>query len=230
MSSHRSIGQVLALTVVVSVTSCSPAPTPSLPQPGAPLPAAPCCAEVERGLLAELNAARTNPRSFAARLESRLPHFRGVLFHRPGEPVATRTQEGAAAVREAVAALRATLPRAALERSPGMSQGARDHVADQGPRGATGHTGRDGSTFAVRVNRYGRWGTRLTESISYGPSTAHDVVAELLIDDGVRDRGHRHNLLDPTVKIAGIACGRHTTYRAMCVIALAGSYAEAVAR
>jgi uncharacterized protein YkwD len=51
-------------------------------------------------------------------------------------------------------------------------------------------------------------------------------VQGLLIDDGVADRGHRRNLLDPAVRVAGIACGRHAAYGTMCVIDLAGGYAE----
>ncbi|HYD52508.1 MAG TPA: CAP domain-containing protein, partial [Gemmatimonadaceae bacterium] len=85
---------------------------------------------------------------------------------------------------------------------------------------------RDGSSPSVRVNRYGRWDGRLTESIAYGPATPEDVVIDLLVDDGVRDRGHRRNLLDPGVRIAGIACGPHRTYRMMCVIDLAAGYLE----
>lgn len=189
-------------------------------------PPAACCAEVERGLLAQLNAARTDPVGFARQLEARLPYFRGRLFRRPSDGIARETSEGAAAVREAISALGASAPRPSLARSAGMSRAASDHVRDQGPRGAVGHDGSDGSTTGKRVNRYGQWGVRLTESISYGPATAHDVIADLLIDDGVPNRGHRRNLLDPDVRVAGVACGRHTRYGVMCVIDLAGGYTE----
>jgi uncharacterized protein YkwD len=108
-----------------------------------------------------------------------------------------------------------------------MSAGAADHVRDQGPRGGTGHTGRDRSTPAARVNRYGRWFGVISESIQYGRAgSAHDVIADLLIDDGVPDRGHRENAFDPNVRVGGVSCGPHATYGQMCVIVHAADYAE----
>jgi uncharacterized protein YkwD len=179
--------------------------------------------QVEREILSELVAARTSPASYASRIEALLPHFDGRVLRRPGE-VAIATQEGAAAVREAAAALRATPRLAPVTLAAGMARAARDHATDQGRRGTTGHQGSDGSTAGDRVNRYGRWTGRLTESISYGPVTGADVVQGLIIDDGVPGRGHRRNLLDGEVSVAGIGCAIHATYRVTCVIELAGGY------
>ncbi len=78
-----------------------------------------------------------------------------------------------------------------------MSSGARDHVRDSGPRGRTEHVGTDGSNPWDRVNRYGSWLVAMGENIAYGsyePSDAHQVVMQLIIDDGVRGRGHRDNI------------------------------------
>jgi uncharacterized protein YkwD len=190
------------------------------PQPASDFPA------LERAVLSELNAARTDPAAYARRLDALLPHYEGLVYRPPGATVGVRTREGTAAVREAASALRGTAPRPAVGRSPGMSDGARELVADHGPRGRLGHTGSDGSSTGDRVNRHGQWLERLTESISYGPATGAAVVQGLLIDDGVPDRGHRRNLLDPAVRVVGIACGRHATYGTMCVIDLAGGYVE----
>jgi uncharacterized protein YkwD len=48
------------------------------------------------------------------------------------------------------------------------------------------------------------------------------VIESLLIDDGVRDRGHRRNIFDPSSRVVGIACGPHPRYTATCVIVQAG--------
>jgi uncharacterized protein YkwD len=181
-------------------------------------------------VLAELNRARTDPARFATELEARLQHFRGYIYRRPGAEIGTRTVEGQSAVREAVRVLRATRPVPPLRLSAGMSAGAADHVRDHGRTGATGHSGSDRSTPASRISRYGRWFGLVSENIQYGHGTsAHDVVAELLIDDGVTDRGHRRNALDPNIRVAGVACGPHATYGQMCVIVHARDYAERVA-
>ncbi|MGH7536689.1 MAG: CAP domain-containing protein, partial [Gemmatimonadales bacterium] len=149
----------------------------------------------------------------------------GTLLDQPGRP-ALRTEEGAAAVREAIAVLRRTPGMGRLRWSRGLSAGARDHVHDQGPTGGMGHHGHDRSTPAARVNRYGRWRRGLAENISYGEGDAGDVVMQLLIDDGVPGRGHRTTLLYPDYHVAGVSCGPHASYRQMCVIDCAIRYEE----
>ena len=43
------------------------------------------------------------------------------------------------------------------------------------------------------------------------------------IDDGVRDRGHRHIMFSPEYHYAGAACGPHKTFGEMCVIEFAAT-------
>jgi uncharacterized protein YkwD len=107
-----------------------------------------------------------------------------------------------------------------------MALGARDHVKDQGPRGGMDHKGYDGSMAWDRVNRYGQWHTKISENMSFGPANSRDVVVALIIDDGVANRGHRKNILDPDVRVAGVACASHKIYRVMCDMVHATSFAE----
>ena len=100
---------------------------------------------LERGVLDELNRARSDPQEYAADLEGELQFYRGNLFRRPGDDSALETREGVAAVREAIRVLRQTKPMASLRTSAGMTAGARDHVKDQAPRGLMNHKGTDGS-------------------------------------------------------------------------------------
>ena len=59
--------------------------------------------------------------------------------------------------------------------------------------------------------------------ITYGSNTAEEVVAQLVVDDGVPDRGHRRLLYDPALRYAGVSCGPHPGYGTMCVIDLAST-------
>jgi uncharacterized protein YkwD len=180
---------------------------------------------IEREVLAELNLVRGNPPAYAAKLEQMLPLFSGNLRRQPGSNVSIRTQEGAAAVREAIDVLRSQKPLPALTLSDGLSRAAGDLAADQARTGALGHTGSDGSSPGDRISRYGKWGYTYAENVDYGSfASGRDVVTDLIVDDGVRDRGHRRNIFDQNARVVGIRCGPHPRYVSTCVIDQAGSF------
>jgi uncharacterized protein YkwD len=135
------------------------------------------------------------------------------------------TMEGVKALDEAIAALRRAprrLPR--LAHSQGLSTAARAHADDLTRTGALGHAGSDGSSPDRRVSRVGTWDGLVAENISFGPVDAEEIVIGLLVDDGVPDRGHREVLLTRELFFAGVACGRHPTYRVSCVMDYATSF------
>lgn len=168
--------------------------------------------EVER----HINLARTDPAAYARRLRAHRALYVGNVFREPGE-AAVRSQEGVAAVDEAIAFLERQTPLPPLAANDILRLAAADHVADQGPRGVLGHESSDGASFIDRIVRRG--GPRSGgENISYGGATGEAVVIQLIVDDGVPDRGHRTNIFRPTYVSAGAACGPHLTYRYMCVI------------
>ncbi|MBE9008869.1 CAP domain-containing protein [Pseudanabaenaceae cyanobacterium LEGE 13415] len=183
-------------------------------------------AYIEKAIVEETNRLRSNPQAYAAELAELRQYFNGNILRVPGSP-AIETQEGIAAVDEAIRDLKATLPLPSLTLSQGMSLGARDHVLDLGPKGKAGHYGTDGSDPFQRINRYGTWQGSAGENISFSPiATARWHVMQLVIDDGVRNRGHRKALLNPDYRLMGSACGNHTVYGQMCVMTYSKDYTE----
>lgn len=179
----------------------------------------------DRAVLDELNRARRNPVAYSDRLGARQQYYSGAILRLPNM-TAIETKEGIAALHEAIAELRTASSLPELTFSVGLSRAARDHVRDQGPKGAVGHDGSDGSTPLLRADRYALRSAAAAEAISYGPSDPELVIAGLLIDDGVPDRGHRRILLDRLYRFGGAACGPHARYRTMCVLDLSPNYAE----
>lgn len=181
--------------------------------------------QFDRQVLAEMNMARTDPREYARIILAERDQYDGCQ-KKTGPDRYLSTKEGVAALDEAVAFLRRQQELPNLGISEGMSRAAKDHVADQGPYGGFGHLGTDGSQPWDRVSRHGRWRKSVAENIAYGAKTARDVVIQLIIDDGVPDRGHRTNIFNPAFGIAGVSHGPHLRYKVMCDITYAGGFIE----
>jgi uncharacterized protein YkwD len=67
---------------------------------------------------------------------------------------------------------------------------------------------------------------RIAENIAYGGTSARQVIIYLLIDDGVQDRGHRKNFIQPEFKTVGVSVGFHPEYKTMCVMDFAGFFVD----
>jgi len=161
-------------------------------------------------VIRELNLARENPKLYATFAAESRP------FH---------MIEHGRAVDEAVRFLAKARPLPPLTLSAGMCHAAADHCGEQ-VAGQLGHDGNDRSSPGDRISRYGSWSSGWGENISYSQKTARGVVLALIIDDGVRSRGHRKNIFSAKFNYAGVAFGPHARYRTVCTIDFAGGYAE----
>ena len=174
---------------------------------------------VESAVLSELNRARTNPDIFVRSLREQRGCYRGNLLVQPGADAPFETQEGVVPVDEAIAFVSSEAAEAPLLSAPVLAAAAADHQADQQGSGLIGHAGQDGSSPSDRVRRHGG-DVYVGEVIAYGASDPAEIVRQLIVDDGVADRGHRRLLYDPTLRYAGVSCGAHPVYRYMCVVTL----------
>jgi len=180
---------------------------------------------MEEAIVHEMNALRRDPAAYAEHLMRMRPYYDGRMLRLPRQtPI--MTEEGVAALDEAVAALRRARAAPELRRADVLDRAARDHASDLGRKGHLGHSGSDGSSPGDRVSRHGQWRGAVAENITFGSMSAREVVVDLLIDDGVRDRGHRRVLLDQGLRLTGVACGPHPTFRLTCVITYANALAD----
>jgi uncharacterized protein YkwD len=177
-----------------------------------------------RAVIREMNLARQNPALYATFVRELRGRMNGNVLVLPGH-TRIRTKEGTAALDDAIRFLQSAQPLPPLTLSRGMSRAAADHCADQAD-GGFGHEGRDRSHAGQRIARYGNFSGGWGENISYGKSSARDVVLALIIDDGLPARKHRKNIFNPSFNYAGAAFGRHARFGTMCSMDFAGGYAE----
>jgi uncharacterized protein YkwD len=182
--------------------------------------------KLAKQVLAEINLARTSPKIYAGYLREVRGRFRGKLYSPPGSSTRVKTREGRAAVDEAIKYLSRQQPLPQLDWSDGLSGAAAELAEEQGRSGATGHIGRQSQGPKERIERHGKWEKLIAENIGYGPKEARSMVMQLIIDDGVKGRGHRKNTFNKAFTTAGVACGPHPGFGSICVIDFAGGFRE----
>lgn len=183
--------------------------------------------DLERVILQELNVARTQPAAYIRYLEHYRSLFKDKTYIQPGTNLLIRTEEGTAAIDEAIAFLRGRPPLPPLRWAEGLARSGAELLRAQSKNYQTGH-GSGRMSMSRRIQRNGKWTIAIGEAITYGPYTAdrgRDVIAQLIVDDGVPSRGHRHTLYDRDYRLAGVSCGPHPTFEAACVIDFAGGEA-----
>lgn len=181
---------------------------------------------IEKEIVYEINLFRSNPakyaRDYIAPLEK---YYNKKILHYPNDK-SILTKEGVKALRECVTVLKKASQKRILHPSKALSKAAADHAKDQSKTGKTGHTGSDHSSFKHRIERYGDWQKQIAENITYGNSSARQIVISLLIDDGVKNRGHRKVLLQPVFEMVGVAYKSHPVYETICVTDYAAGIIE----
>lgn len=182
--------------------------------------------DMERGIAEEINRLRRDPRAFARVLTTYRGYYDGPLLRLPGQSMAIRTFEGVAAVDEAIAVARKSKRRGPLALSAGLSRAARAHAREIGQAGTIAHQGRDGSSPFDRMQRHGRVLGRSGENIGTGHGDAATMVIDLFVDDGVANRGHRVNLMEPRYQVVGVGCAPHRDYGTVCVMGFAEGFEE----
>lgn len=177
---------------------------------------------LEKEIIYEINLFRSNPAEYAENFIAPLAkNYQKRILNYPGDqPILTK--EGVNALYECVRVLKNATPKPILYPDRSLTNSAEDHQKDQSRTGRTGHVGSDNSNLKIRIEKYGNWKVRIAENIAYGNTSARQVVIFLLIDDDVKNRGHRNNLLNPDFKVIGVSCGSHPVYNTMCVMDFAG--------
>ena len=173
---------------------------------------------LEKEIIYEINLFRSNPAQYAEKYIAPLAKsFKGKILSYPGD-MPIKTAEGVSALHECVSELKKENPLPLVYPDPILTRAAEDHTSDQSRTGRTGHIGSDNSNLRTRIERHGKWEKQNAENIAYGNTSARQTIIFLLIDDNVRNRGHRKTFLNPNLKLVGVSCGKHPEYKTMCVM------------
>lgn len=179
----------------------------------------------EQAVMNEINIARTDPGKYIGYLEDYRKNFKGNFVTLPNLS-AIQTNEGTAAVDEAIAFLKKVSKLSPYTFSNGLNQSAKIQLTDLMENEKLGHRGKDGSDLPTRMNRFGRFGSINAENISYYAQDPRHIVMLMIIDDGVKMRSHRKNIFSDRLKVVGIAYGKGKADQGLCVVNFADSFSD----
>ena len=174
------------------------------------------CERIKREVIAESNRIRTNPKAYIPILEGYLKNFDGNLLTLPGKNEILETEEGPMAYKEAIEFLKNQKPinvieydeeasKVALEYSKFLSNSKEGQVEDE-------------NQIEQRVEKYLDYDYSISENIDFGGSTGVEVIVNLLVDDGVKNRTHRENLFSDKYEYYGVGVFEHPDYDFCTVI------------
>lgn len=199
-------------------------------------------------LCKEINILRSDPVSYAAMLQPLHDSFTDDLIFTTKGGLRIKTKEGKKLVADTMEWLKQQSPQPCMESSELLEKAAIYQTEDMRKNLLMGHESSYGFSSKERIELYAMWTGKIGENIDYfhdeleheGLSAkkqdetgvlsmveaARKVVVDLLVDDGVPTRGHRHNLMDAGFKMVGSSIGPHNRYKYVCVMVFAGGVVD----
>ena len=168
-------------------------------------------------IFTEQNRVRTDPSSYIEKLERAKNFFREKIFRHPAE-IPIETYEGVDGITNAIEFLKTQEPLSELKYSEELSNAAKDHAIDIGAKGLSSHEGSDGNGICERVEKYIEWDGAIAENLDFCYKYAENIVMNLIIDDGSKEKHQRSHLFNKDFQFCGVGCDKHKSFKICSVI------------
>lgn len=162
-------------------------------QAAAPKAVAPYMSSDEIAMVNEINLLRFDPKGYVPVVEEYMAKVKAGQV--PGKVETCK---------ELIEELKKTAALPALETMECIYRAAKLHGQEQAPKGVIDHIGKGGTYPWDRIRQACPSLTDGNENLVGGPSAVRDAVLLLLVDEGIANRGHRRNLLNPDWRF--VAC------------------------
>ena len=175
-------------------------------------------------LVEEINKVRENPSAYADKIDKMKSYFEGKILRLPGSNVGFKTQEGADAYEECAKFLKAAQPSGPLTGSKGLTKIANEllEVVQKDPSQI------GGVDMNALIEKNGSFVGSFNRVMECGGATPEQIVTNLLVSDGDKNRGQRDALLSSSLKRVGVASGKHDIYRTATMIIMCTKFENSI--
>ena len=81
----------------------------------------------------------------------------------------------------------------------------------------TDHIGSDGSNITDRIEKYCEWDGIVGENLDFGFREGSNIVMNMIMDDGVKERCQRRNIFNREYNYIGVGAGPHKKF-GICIV------------
>lgn len=181
--------------------------------------------QIEQAVFDEINFLRSDPQSYVKVLEEMKKAIKdNIVTLSNGSR--WKMNEGLPAIDDAISTLNKNPKLKPFILSNGLTKVAGMQLTNLKDDMSLGHFGKDGSDIENRLYKVGTPGERYSENIAYYSTDARSIVLTMLLDDGLKSRSHRKNLLSTQLNEIGIAYGIGKKDVGLCVIVFADRFTE----
>ena len=159
----------------------------------------------------EVNNVRENPKSYINHLKTMKGNFDGKDYKDTERNLIIETEEGLSGIDDAIFYLEKQSPLKKLGRNEGLENSAKQMLTHIGPKGSVRHE-KGEMSLKSRIDKHLNKSGIMGENLSFGNNKAINIVCQIIIDDGVKSRGHRKNLFEERYSHFGVSCGYHKVY------------------
>lgn len=99
-----------------------------------------------------------------------------------------------------------------------LTKAAIDHCIDLSSNGTTGHLGSNNETIRNRIEKYSKAIQYFGENCLFGLNNPLMIVIDMLINNNLREKTSRNNILNEEFDIIGVALRPHIPFKFCCVI------------
>lgn len=166
-------------------------------------------------IYSELNKLRKDPVGYTKTLEKYIPYFKDKVMYIPERRAGICTKEGAQGFKDCIEWLKKQKPVKPLTPSKMVTEVAEKYrdTFSQTPAAEVGKI--DMKKIAEEIGTYEGMFARCME---FGAEDHEQVIVNLLVADGNKDKKQRETLLNDEVERIGASCGDHKDYRTFTVI------------
>ena len=179
--------------------------------------------EFSLNIIKEINKVRSNPKEYSQNVKNNINCFQGKVLKLPESKIGIITKEGPDAYIECAKFLETVSPIQKLKINESLNKIAKEFL---NKIQNTEINEIDNIDMEKIIDKYGNFSGSFSRAIDFGGNSPKNVICNLLVSDGDKNRSQRERLFNNELKLIGAASGKHKSFSYCSVIVCCEEFYE----